>query len=187
MQLFLLRFLSWLGQKLLAAVLIVAIALAGYGLWLFLQEEGMLERSRLARLQEAVTRRDQLLAAQSAVIARLAAARAEIEAQRNRVKQAEKVIASLRQLESWWQSWWPWSEQKAQQAANAEQLRKLETLKLEATGRWTELQRQVTEIAGQQVDVEQSLGRVQAEIGQLEASRSRARHYVLIAWERTKW
>ena len=39
MQVMLLKLLSWLGQKLIAAALIVLIALAGYGLWLFLQEE----------------------------------------------------------------------------------------------------------------------------------------------------
>jgi hypothetical protein len=187
MQVVLLKLLSWLGQKLIAAAVIVLIALAGYGLWLFLQEEGMLEKSRLARLQETIVQRDQLLAAKNAVEQRIGSIRAEIEAQKARVKQAEKVIASLHELESWWKSWWPWSKQKEQQSANAEQLKKMEALKVEATGKWAELQRTVTEVIWQKEGIENALIRVNADIGHLEASRSRARHYALLAWDRTKW
>ena len=53
----LLRFGAWLGQKLVAAALIVLIALAGYGLWLFLQDEGLLDTRRVEKIQHAIADR----------------------------------------------------------------------------------------------------------------------------------
>ncbi len=187
MQVLLLKLLSWLGQKLIAAALIVLIALAGYGLWLCLQAVGMNEKSRLVRLQETVARRDQLLSARAEVERKITTLRTELETQKSRVQQAEKVMASLRELESWWNQWWPWSKQKSQQEANAEQVKKMEALKTEAAGKLTEVQRSVTEVIWQKDGIENALMRVNAEIGHLEASRSRLRHYVMQAWDRTKW
>jgi predicted DNA-binding transcriptional regulator YafY len=48
---------AWLLQKLAAAALIVLVALAGYGLWLFLQDERLLEDGRLGKLQQAIADR----------------------------------------------------------------------------------------------------------------------------------
>ncbi len=183
----LLKLLSWLGQKLIAALLIVAIALAGYGLWLFLQEEGMLEEKRIERLKEAVVRRDHLVAAKTTAEKKIGELRAHVEAQKARVQQAEKVMASLRELESWWNQWWPWSEKKTQQDANAEQVKRMEALKNEAGGKLSELQRTVTEALAQKDGIENAIGQATSEIAHLEASRSQVRRYVLIAWDRTKW
>jgi hypothetical protein len=55
--------LGWLGRKLAGAAAIVALALAGYGLWLWVQHEGRLEQQRVQRLQQAVADRDRLQAA----------------------------------------------------------------------------------------------------------------------------
>ncbi|MSU49061.1 MAG: hypothetical protein EXS37_08260 [Opitutus sp.] len=184
MQLMLLKLVSWLGQKLIGAALIVAIALAGYGLWLFLQEEGMLEKSRVTKIQQAIAERDHLQAAHAAIERRIAGIRDEIETQKARVKQAEKIIASLRQLESWWDRWFG---NRQQQSTNADQAKKMEELKVEATGRWAELQRTVTQVIWEKDGLELALRRASTEIGQLEAGRSRARHYVLLAWDKTRW
>jgi len=187
MQAMLLRFATWLGQKLLGAVLIVVIALAVYAGWLFLQEEGVLEKNRLVRLQQAITQRDHLLAARTAIERRMASVRSEVAVQRERIRQAEKVIAALRELESWWERWWPWSQARSQQAANAEQLKKMEQVKAEASSRWNELERAVTRVLTEQDGIDDSLRLANAEVAQLEASRSRVRQYLLVAWHQTKW
>lgn len=179
-----LKFASWLAQKFVGAALIVLIALAGYGVWLFLQEEGVLEKGRLERLQQAVVDRDRLLAAQEAVERRIAGLRAEVAAQQERLRQAEKVLAALRNLESWWDRWFG---NKNQQAANAEQVRRMELLKLESTGRVAELQRAVTQVVWEKDGLEMALRRANHEVGRLEESRSRARHYAVLAWEKLKW
>ena len=183
----LLRFLSWAGQKLLVAAGIVACALAAYALWLFVQEEGLLEQNRVQRLQEAIAKRDHLLAAQAAIEKRVVGLRTEVAAQHERVKQAEKIIASLRELQSWWDRWWPWSDARAQQSANADQLKKMENLETEAAQKWTELQRSVTGVLTEKEGLDAALRLANADVAHLEASRSRARHYAVLAWEKTKW
>jgi hypothetical protein len=184
MQAVLLKLLSWLAQKLAAAALIAGLALAAYGIWLFLQEEGVLERNRVARLHDALHRREQLTAAQQALEARIAALRAEIETQRQHVKQAEKVMAALREMDSWWE--WLFGDRR-QQAANRERLQQLEEKKKDFTGRWTEALQAVEQAEWQREGLGQALERTAEEIGQFEAGRSRVRQYLMLAWDKTKW
>jgi hypothetical protein len=182
-----LKFASWLLQKLAVAALIVALGLAAYGGWVYLQEEGILEKQRVERIQQAITNRDNLLAAEAAIEKQIAGIRGDIEKQKERLKQAEKVVATLRELEDWWARWWPWSDRKTQQSANAEQLKKMEDLKTEAGSKWTALQKSMTGVIEQKGEIGKAILRTNEEISQLEASRSRARHYVVLAWEKTKW
>ena len=180
----LLKFVAWLGQKLIAAALIVLIALAGYGLWLFLQEEGVFEERRMEKMQRAIAERDHLLAAQDAITRRISGIRAEIETQKENAKKADRIIATLRELESWWDRWFG---NRQQQSANAEQLQRMEKLRGETTGKITELQRVVTQAIWEKDGVDIHLRRANAEVENLETSRSRTRHFVVIAWEKTKW
>ena len=174
----------WLLQKVGAALLIVVIAVAGYGLWLYLQEEGALEITRVERLAQVVAERDRLLAVQAAVEQRLAGIRTEVEQQRAKIKQAEKVISTLRELESWWERWFGNQEQ---QAANLERVQRMDALKGDLAHRVDELQRVITQTLFERDGVDQALRRTNAEIGELEASRSRVRHLLIVAWEKTRW
>ena len=184
MQVMLLKLASWLAQKLVGAALIVLIALAGYGVWLFLQEEGLLEKGRLEKLSQAVADRDRLVVAQAAVERRIAGMRAEVAAYEERLKQAERIIASLRSLDSWWERWFG---NKNQQTANAEQLRRLEALKLESASKLAEVHRAVTQVVWEKDGLGLALRRANHEVGRLEESRSLARHYVVLAWEKLRW
>lgn len=179
-----LKFGAWVAQKLAAAAVIVVLALAGYGAWLYLQEEGLLEKERVAKLQRAIAERDQLLAAQAAVEKKIAAARADIEAQRQRAKKAAEVVAKLRELESWWDRWFG---NPAQQSANAEQVKRMEALKAESTEKLAELQAAVTKIVWEKDGIDAALRRANADVAVLEASRSEARRYLQSAWEMTRW
>lgn len=180
----LLKMAVWLLQKIAAAALIVLVAIAGYSLWLYLQEEGVFEERRIEDIQRAIARRDHLIAAQSAIERRVEAIRAEIEKQKENAKKADKIITTLRELESWWERWFG---NKEQQAANQEQLLRMEKLKGDATGKALELQRFVTQTLGEKESNEAALQKVSAELSGLEASRSRTRHFAVIAWEKTKW
>jgi hypothetical protein len=184
MQILFLKFAAWLAQKLIGAALIVVLALAGYGAWLFLQEEGLLEQSRVEKLQHAIADRERLLAAWTAVERKLAGARAEIAAQEERLRQAEKVIASLRELESWWDRWFG---NREQQSANADQARRMEELKIESGSRLDRLQRGLTEIVLEKDHLDLALRRANHEVARLEESRSRLRHYAVLAWDSLKW
>jgi hypothetical protein len=178
------KFVAWAGQKLVVAALIVVIALAGYGLYLYMQEEGLFEEKRLERLQHAIAERDHLLKAQQAVAEKITGIQADIEKQKARAKQADKVISTLREIQSWWDRWFG---NRQQQTANEEQIRKMEKLKEDSAGKVGELQRLVTQSVWEKDGIDANLRRVNAEVGTLEASRSRARQFVSLAWEKTKW
>ncbi len=180
----LLRFGSWLGQKLIAAALIVLIALAGYGLWLFLQDEGLLDTRRVEKIQRAVTERDQLIDIKQQVEKKIAGFRSEIEAQQERLREAEKIITRLRDLESWWDRWFG---NRTQQAVNVEQRQRMEALKSEAVTKLGPLQRAVTQAVWEQEGADNALRKANHEVALLEATKSKTRHYVIVAWDRSKW
>lgn len=179
----LLKLATWLLQKLLVAAVIVLLALAAYGGWLYLQDEGVLEGERIARLERALDARDRLLAAQAAVNQQIVNIRSDMATQQDRVKRAAEIVAALRKLESWWDQWFG---NPAQQAANAEQIQRMDTLKSTAAARFAELQYAAADILREKDEVDASLRRAHAEIALLEQSQSRPRQYVLRAWDKTK-
>src|SRR5690606_3827002 len=82
MQGMLVKFALWLSQKLVAAALIVLVALAGYGLWLYLQEEVISEERRVEQIDRAMAERRRLLDAQNAIEERITTFRAEVREQK---------------------------------------------------------------------------------------------------------
>jgi hypothetical protein len=100
------------------------------------------------------------------------------------VRQAEKVMASLRELESWWDRWFG---NRQQQTANAEQVRRMETLQRDTGHQLAELHRGMGRIVWEKEGLSQALRRTELEIAHLEQSRSRVRHYLILAWDALKW
>ncbi len=179
-----LKFLAWLVQKFGVAALIVVVALAGYGLWLFVKEEHALELGRAEKLARAIVDRDKLLAARADVERRIAALQADIAKQRERAQQAAKIIATLRDLESWWERWFG---NRAQQSANAAQIERMEKLRNDSLGFVDDFQRGMTKVVFEKDGVDSALRRVNGEVAFLEQTRSGVRHYVTTAWDRLKW
>jgi hypothetical protein len=178
------RLATWALQKLAVAAAIVVLALAAYGGWLYLQEEGLLERQRLERLKQAVADRDKLRATQAAVEQRIATLKQELEAQRARAQKAGEIVAKLRQLESWWDRLFG---DREQQATNVERMQRLEAMRSEAQAKLSELQGLVVKSGWEKDGVDVALVRAEAEVARLEAGQSQARRYVAEAWESTKW
>ncbi len=180
----LLTFARWLLQKAAVALAIVVLALAGYGGWLFLQEEGLLETQRLAKLERAVRERDALRAAQAAVDAKIGAAREALEREKERVRKAGEVVATLRQLESWWDKLFG---NREQQAANAEQMKRMEALRGTAVAKLDDLQAAVTRAGWEKEGIDVALQRANEQVAMIEEAQSEVRKFVLAAWDSTKW
>lgn len=180
----LLTFATWLLQKLLAGMLIVLLALAVYAGWLYLQDERVLESERVTQLQRAISNRDELLAAQAKLTQQLTAFRDNLKTQQERAQRASEIVAALRQLESWWDRL---IGNPAQQTANAEQIQRMESLKSSATVKIAELKASVGKAFQDSESLDLALRRANLEVAQLEESQSKPRHYVLAAWDKTKW
>lgn len=174
----------WLAGKLATAALIVVLALAAVGGWLFLKDTAYGDRVRLQRLEELGRQRDQLQETRARLGAQLEQFVAETRRQQERVEQARRVISVLRDLESWWERMFG---NPAQQAANAEQRARMERLESESSELIAMLKRRTAEAVRDKNAVENALTRVGAEIRHVEESRSAVLHYAERAWREMKW
>lgn len=173
----------WLATKLAGAALIVGGALLVVGLWLFLRENIDFDRRRVERLQELRIEQAHLERVRGEVQRRVTELSTELQRQEQRVQQAQRVIATLQALESWWDRLWGNPEQ---QAKNAEQRAKMERLRDEAAGVAATLRRSVLEAGAEQRSVSEALARNEAEIARVEASKSQTLDYLHRAWTRAR-
>lgn len=181
---FLVKSGAWLLQKLLVAALIVGLGLAAYGLWIFLREQEFSDLRREALITELSAKRAHLLSAKTEIEKRMTEFQAGVEKQHERVRQAEKVIAILRELESWWDRLWG---NPVQQKANAERLASMEKLKTGALSQVTELTRSLSQARWEKDGVEITLRQTESDLARVEASKSKIAHYLQAAWDETKW
>lgn len=180
----LLKLARWLLAKFGGALLIVALGLAAYGLWLFLRDNIDVDRRRGETLAVLHGKRDELAKARAAVEQRLADFKKEVETQQQRAEQASKVLASLRELESWWDRL---VGNPVQQKANADQMEKMSRVARESTERVTQLRRTIRQTLWEKEGAEIELSRVETEIQRVENSRSAAVLYLERAWQQAKW
>lgn len=176
----LVRFLRWVFEKFAAAALIVALALAACGLWLFLKDNVDFDQWRQELVRSLTGERTKTQAALADVHQRLDRFSAEITAQQDRVKQVERVIAQLKELESTWDRLVGNPEQ---QKANAAQLARMTELRASLTATIQSLQQEFTRTTWERDGLEIALGKLDARLQAVEAKRSRVMHYLEQTWD----
>src|SRR3954462_5422840 len=137
----LVRLLRWIFEKFAAATLIVTLALAACGLWLFLKDRVDFDQWRQDVVRSINGERTKTKAALDDVHKRMDRISVEITAEQDRAKQADKVIDQLRDLESTWDRY---VGNPAQQKANKEQLERMNTLRAALTAKAQTLQQEFT-------------------------------------------
>ncbi|HRJ46147.1 MAG TPA: hypothetical protein PKY38_02215 [Opitutaceae bacterium] len=178
-----LKLLRWVVERAAVAVAIVVIALAAYGLWLFLRANVDFELQRNELLITLTGERAQIREALLDVGQRLQAKGEEIAAEEERIRRAEGVIERLKALESTWDRLVGNPEQ---QRANREQMQRMEQIKTEAKGRIETLQREQTRMTWERNGLEMTLGRLDVRLQEAEAQKSRFTEYVREAWRQTR-
>ena len=171
---------SWLLRKLGGGVLIVALGLAAYGLWLFVKDDFDFATQKSELRQMLSRKHDQLLTARSDVEQRLAGIRAEIATQQQRGQQAERVLTALREGSGWWQKLFG---DRAQQQINAERRERMEMVRSIARARATGLQKQMAAAFLAKEACDLALDRLDRRIQEVEQSSSRIVHYLRVAWD----
>lgn len=179
-----LKFLRWLFQKVAAALLMVVLALAAYGLWIFLRDNVDFDLHRHEIVRALNGERTHIREALIDVDHRLEKLSQTIVAEKERASQAQKVITKLKDLESTWDKLIGNPEQ---QAANAQQIVKMEQLRLDALEKVEDLERQYSRTTWERDGLEVALGKLETQIVKVEAQRSKVMHYVMQAWERLRW
>ena len=173
------KFIRWGFGKFAAAALIVALALAACALWLFLRDNVDFDDWRRDVVRSINGERAKVKEAMADVHKRMDRIAAEITAEQDRGKQADKVLAQLRELESTWDRL---VGNREQQKSNAEQLAKMTALRLEITAKVQSLQQEFTRTTWERDGLEIALGKLDARLQAAEAQQSRVMHYLERAW-----
>ena len=183
MYVFLYRLGAWLLQKVGIAVLIAVLALVGMGLWLYLRDQVDSETRRLEYVAQLEATRSAVIQAQAETREAIQGLREAVAVQEARVEQANRVIKTLRELESWWAGLFG---DPVQQQINADRIARMETLKVDAglliSSRTRELQ---AALRGEE-DLEFRLASIEQDLESSHESESAAAHYLRSAWNRSK-
>lgn len=183
-----LRFGAWLVRKLGGAVLIVALGLGACAVWLYLRDNVDFDAQRSAELRRMAAERAQLDTALAEVRERLARYEAEIAAQEERLRTAERIIAVLRGDESLWRALWNRLFGPSDQARTTEErLARVEKIKADSAARVAQLRELVARTIWERDGLEISRGRIDQRQAKVEREESAIVHYLENAWLRTRW
>ena len=173
------KFIRWVIEKFAAAALIVALGLAACGLWLFLKDNVDFDHWRQDLVRSINGDRTKVQSALGDVHKRMDRISAEIAAEQERGKQADKVITQLKDLESTWDRV---IGNPVQQKSNAEQLAKMTTLRATLTAKVLTLQQDFTRATWERDGLEIALGKLDARLRAAEEQQSKVLHYLERAW-----
>ncbi len=179
-----LKFLRWLFQKLAAALLMVVLALAAYGLWIFLRDNVDFDLHRQEVTRVLTGERTHVHEALVDVDKRLEALLLTISAEKERLAQTDRVIEKLKKLESTWDRLIGNPEQ---QEANAKQILRMEELRMATEAKIKAGQSDYTRATWERDGLESALGRLEIQIVKAEQQQSKVQHYLLQAWIKIRW
>lgn len=173
------QFIRWVFEKFAVGVLIVGLGFASCGLWLFLKDNVDFEQWRQDAVRAITGERSKVKSALDDVHKRMDRISVEITAEQERGKQADKIIGTLRDLESTWDKLTGNSEQ---QKANAERILSLATLRLTVTAKVAALQRDFTRTTWERDGLEIALGKIDQKLTAAQEQQSKVLHYAERAW-----
>ena len=179
-----LKFIRWIFKKMAAALLMVVLSLAAFGLWIFLKDNVDFDLHRHEVIRAMTGERTHVHQAIVDVDKRLAGLFESIAAEKARLVQTDKVIAKLKDLESTWDRLIGNPEQ---QDANAKQILRMEELRKAVQEKINGLHQQYTRATWERDGLEIALGRLEAKIVKVEQQRSKVLHYAMQAWVKIRW
>src|SRR3954469_7427616 len=174
-----LNFIRWVFEKFAAAALITLLALAACGLWLFLKDNINFDLWRQDMIRAINGDRTKVQSALGDVNARMNRISAEIAAEQDRVKQADKILGQLHELESTWDRF---VGNPAQQKANAEQIEKMTALRGTLVEKVTALQQDFKRATWERDGLKIALGKLNTQLQAIDAKRSKVMHYLEATW-----
>ena len=173
------RFVRWVFEKFATAVLIIGLGFVACGLWLFLKDNVDLDQWKQEVVRSISGERTRTKAALDDVHKRMDRIAAEITAEQDRGRQADKILANLRELESTWDKL---VGDRAQQKANAERIESLTALRLTITGKVGVLQQDFTRATWERDGLEIALGKLDEKLKVAQAEQSKVLSYAERTW-----
>jgi hypothetical protein len=173
------QFVRWVFEKFAVGVLIVGLGLVATGLWLFLKDNVDADQWRQEIVRSINGDRTKVKAAMDDVHKRMDRISAEITAEQDKGKQADKIIATLRDLES---SWDKFTGNAEQQKANAERIVSLSAMRMTTTGKVAALQQDFTRATWERDGLEIALGKLEAKMVAAQAEQSEVMRIAERTW-----
>lgn len=177
---YLIKLVRWIFEKFAAATLIVVLALAAGGLWLFLKDNIGFDQWRQDVVRTLSGKRGEIRAALDDVVLRMDRLGGQIAAEQDRLKLADGAIAKLRDLESTWDRFIGNPEQ---QKANAQQIEKMTGQREASTAKIAEMKLSQTRAGWERDGLEIALGKLDVQMAEVEAQRSKVMHYFERIWD----
>jgi len=175
----LLTVIRWVFQKCATASLIAVLGLAACGLWLYLKDNVDFDAWRQEALRTVNGERTKVREALGDVAGRMSRISAELLAEEERERQALRVMAQLKELESTWDRL---VGNPAQQKANAEQIERMTALRKQIAAKKSALQEEFTRATWERDGLELAQGKIEARLQDVAAQQSRVLHYLERTW-----
>ncbi|MDB6169231.1 MAG: hypothetical protein JWM88_2095 [Verrucomicrobia bacterium] len=172
------KIIRWLAEKAAAAGLILGLGLAASGVWLFLRDNVDFDEWRHDVMRTLTGERAKVQSALADVQRRLGQTSAGIAAEQDRIRQSDKIIAQLTQLDSTWDR----LTGDAQQKANRERRTKLEQTRAETAAHVAALQTDFQRTTWERDGLEIALGKLDTQLRTIESKRSKVYHYLERVW-----
>lgn len=177
---YLIKLFRWIFEKFAAAALIVTLALAAGGLWLFLKDNIGFDQWRQDVVRTLSGKRGEIREALDDVVLRMDRLGGQIVGEQDRLKLADGATAKLKELESTWDRFVGNPEQ---QKANAQQMEKLAGQREVITAKIAELKLTQTRAGWERDGLEIALGKLDVQLVEVAAQRSKVLHYFEQIWE----
>lgn len=173
------RFISWLANKLIFALALGLVALAGFGCWVYFRDQVDFDVRRLELVRALTGEATKLRAALADVEGRMATMRTEVGAQQDRAAQAARVAKELEIQTSGLNRL---TTDSAQLRENDERLARMRQMQADSLKRVTQLEESLKRTQWEKDGLEIALGRMEIQLKSAEANKSKVVHYVREAW-----
>ncbi len=173
------RFFRWVLAKFTTAVLIVGLGVAACAVWVYLKDNVDFDEWRQDTLRAINGERAREQAALADVRTRLDAISAQIAQEQQRLRQTDKVIATLEDLNSTWDRFFG---NREQQRANDARRASLAAERTATIAKIATLQQDFTHATWERDGLEVALGKLDARFHDIEAKRSKVVHYLSLVW-----
>lgn len=178
------RILSWLLRQLTFGVVLVAAGILGFGMWMYLRDDLRFEQRRLDMARLLAGERSQMRAALADAEARLAAVRQAVAEQERRADEAVRIARELQELNGGLgRVGRPVDEIRQFE----ERLARLRATESEARQRMADLQKDIARTQWEREGLTQALGRIEVQLVEIEAQKSRVIGFVREVWSRYGW
>jgi hypothetical protein len=178
------KILQWLFKKLSGVVLIVALGLAGLGLWLYLSDSLSFEERKAELVRVFNGEREKLQAAKAAQVQRQQSLEKELKLSTERLALCARALTSLGELESGWDRLWGNREAQRDYARRSDELRALQQ---KERARVVELENALRLEGYTREGLDIALGKLEKRIEQARSTESRVLTYGRRAWDRCKF